>query len=103
MQIVDDKMMLVTAASVLFQMRMIGWQVGMRMKQHRGVVAGPKPQGKSNTRGGQASENQKGWHHAKLCADLSGHRICHEPANMAERELGSEQCRAVLIRRRAFE
>ena len=58
-QIVDDKMLLVTAASVLFQLRMIGRQVGMRMQQHRGIVAGPKPKGKSNTRSGQASVTSK--------------------------------------------
>ena len=88
------------AVAVDREMRIIGGEVAMFMRDHVGVVRGPY------TDGDEGADRSKNGHrterrlHSDASAELADERIADQPADVAECELCREQCGAIIGVRR---
>lgn len=93
--LVDHIGVAVLVSTVFDEVRMIGWQIGMLMRDFGRIVLGPAPQGECDTGHSEGGKREKRGGHPEPGAKLTGNRVGKQPANMAQGELGGEQGRTI--------
>ena len=100
MQLVDHENVTCPPARMPFEkMGMIEWQIVMPVRYHLDILFGPDSERDHRADQRQGGGGSEGDSHTFERADLPGERIGDEPANMAERELSSEQGGSIFLRR----
>lgn len=78
------------------QMRVVWRKIGMRMGQRPTIFGRPDQQAHPGPGQRQRAKDQHRHRQAKGAAGPAGHRICHQPASMRQRELRRKNRRSVL-------
>ena len=81
----------------LGEMRMIRRQVVVGVREYFRVIRRPDTERDHRADQRQHSGRSERSPHAARSADLTRKRICGQPADMAQRELSGEQCRAIVL------
>ena len=68
----------------------------MAVRHHFRIVRGPNPEGGDGSDSSNQREHAKGGNLTDICANLPSKRIADQPAAVAKRKLGREDCGAVI-------
>lgn len=81
----------------LGEMRMIRCQIVVGVRENFRVICRPDAERDHRADQRQHCGSSQRRPHTTCCAELTRERICNKPADVAQRELSGEQCRAIIL------